>query len=48
VKADEYSKTTIAHQVLSMVSWLVCSPNSGDVIFIRGEDCDNPKSLRVF
>jgi hypothetical protein len=45
VKANDYNKVTMAHQVLSMVSWLICSPNSGDEIFIRWEDCDNPKSL---
>jgi hypothetical protein len=45
VKASEHSKVAMAHQVLSMISWLVCSPNSGDGIFIRREDCDNPKSF---
>jgi hypothetical protein len=48
VKASKYSKATMTHQVLSMISWLVCSPNSEDGIFIRGEDCDNPKIFRVF
>jgi hypothetical protein len=48
VKASEYSKATMTHQVLFMVSWLNCSPNSGDGIFIRGEDCDNPKLLGYF
>jgi hypothetical protein len=47
MKASKYSKATMIHQVLSMISWLVCSPNSGDGIFIRGEYCDNPKIFRV-
>jgi hypothetical protein len=48
VKERKYSKATMTHQVLSMISWLVCSPNSGDGIFIREEDCDNPKIFRLF
>jgi hypothetical protein len=48
VKASKYSKVTMTHQVLSMISWLVCSPSSRDGIFIRGEDCDNPKIFRAF
>jgi hypothetical protein len=48
VKASKYSKATMTHQVLSMISWLNCSPNSGDGIFIRGKDCDNPKFLGYF
>jgi hypothetical protein len=48
VKASKYSKATMTHQVLSMISWLVWSPNSRDGIFIRGEDCDNPKFFGIF
>jgi hypothetical protein len=36
MKASKYSKATMTHQVFSMISWLVCSPNSGNEIFIRG------------